>query len=849
MSWQSFRYLVGLAFLAAVTPVATAQPKKDAFAEYRQFLKPPETILEYWGAIQFEIELGSFELASKHLRGMLEKKKPTEDELFQLERQVGMAALLRLNNQFANWLNEVKKELKKLDELPPEEKARAEVKKKIEDYQAFAQTKVNIETVITQTTAAVEKFLADPVRIKKYIGLLYATTEEQQYALAELYKSKSAVVPYMIDELKAGDAEKRLIILSALRRLSSEILPALVAALDSDDPVLKVELIDLFMARASREVTPHLWFLAASSTQPEKVREKAREALAYFSLPPERISSDKRVMERELVKAIGQLPSSKVMLTREAEKYYRHQVSFADPKAVTIWRWDGKNVVAGWPGVPKVSASKAEEYYGLRFAGQALALDSTYQQAQILLISLILEKTYEQGGYDRPLAIVDPNVHAVVSSVNPDVLIAVLERALDEKRVPLILAMTRTLGDLAEIRATRPTERADPSLTRALLFADRRVQMAAAEALLRVPGDRAALTNFRIVEVLRRALAADTAGAPKLLIGFVNDEYANKVAATVKEAGFDPIVVKSGRDLLKRVIAAADIEAIIFDADLPDPGLTSLLGQLRGDIHASRIPLFVTPSHQQEDRFLADLRQVDDQLKGAAPGTKPTLLFRRDQIEGQLKVQALVSEAALERFARVYRHLYPLAASSAINVKELQPALQARLEIAVNPPLAESELKEYAEKAVHQLARAAKGELASLDFSVAGETVIVALRSKKLSEKGQIAAIEIVGRLPGKAAQTELVRVILDVDDKRPAAIRLAAASVLVQHMQRNSPLLSESEIKDLREAQVMSNDPAYKAALVQVFGAMRPDARTSGDILRGYQPKVPVAVAPKPEK
>ena len=436
------------------------------------------------------------------------------------------------------------------------------------------------------------------MRIKKYIGLLFESVEEQQYALKELFQSGAAVVPQMIDALKASEPDKRLVILAALRRLGPEVLPPLMAALDSDDAALKIDLIDLFLVRASRQVAPYLWFLAASNTQPEMVRAKARRALAYFSLPQEQIPTDKLLLERAITQAAGKLPSSPAVLTRQAELYYRHQIAFADPKAVVVWRWDGKTVVPGWPGAITVPASKAEEYYGVRFAGQALTLDPTYRPAQELMVSLLLEKTYEQGGLDRPLLLADPNVQAVVSSVNPDVIVAVLEHALDEKRVPLILATTRLLGDFAEVRATRPTENADPALMRALLFADRRVQMAAAEALLRVPGDRSGLTAGRIVEVLRRALAVDVIGAPKIVVGFVNDEFTNKVVESAKQSGYEPIVVKTGRDLLKRVIAAADIEAIIFDADLPDPGLTSLLGQLRGDVNANRIPLFVTPPHQ-----------------------------------------------------------------------------------------------------------------------------------------------------------------------------------------------------------------------------------------------------------
>ena len=823
------RYFLVPVFLFALTAVAAAQdkdqappkapPKKDSFDEYRQYLKPPVTVPDYWGAIQFEIELGSYELAARHLRALMEKKKPTDEELYDLERQIGMAALLRLRN-VTQWSTVAKDQ---------------------------ADAVKDVDALITQTTAAVRKHLNDPLRIKKYIALLYASTEEQQFALRELYQSGAAIVPHVIDELKVVDAEKRSILLATLRRLGPEVLPPLVAALDSDDAVLKMDLIDLFLARTSREVSPFLWFLAASPTQPEKVRDKARNALAYFSLPPERISKDKPTLARELAKAAAQLPPAKDVLTRIADKYYRHEIRFADDKAVTVWRWDGRNVVVGWPGVPTVSASKAEEYYGVRFAGQALALDPAYKPAQNLMVSLLLEKTYEQGGFDRPLAKADPNVQAVVSSINPDVIVAVLERALDEKRVPLILATTRLLGDLAEVRATRPTESADPALMRALLFADRRVQMAAAEALLRVPGDRSGSTGARIVEVLRRALAAEGAAVPKVLVGYANDEFSNKVVETLKEAGYEAVVVKTGRDLLKRVIAAADIEAILFDADLPDPGFTSLVGQLRGDAHAGRLPLFITPSHQQADRLLIELRDVDEQLKGAAPGNKPALQLRRDQIDGRLRLQSLADEAALERFAKMYRNVYPLSAANVVTVRDLQPALRARLDIAVNPPLAESELKEYAEKAVRYLARAAKGELPGLDATVAADAVYRALRLKKLSPEGQLSAIEIIGRLPGHEAQTELLRAVLDNDDKRPAAVRLAAASELIRHIQRNSALLSPAEVVALHEAYGKSTDAPYRAALAQVFGVLRPDTRATGDILRGYRPQPPGAPAPMP--
>ena len=39
-----------------------------------------------------------------------------------------------------------------------------------------------------------------------------------------------------------------------------DVVPPLVAALDSNDPDLIVDVISVFMRRGSKEVVPHLWF-------------------------------------------------------------------------------------------------------------------------------------------------------------------------------------------------------------------------------------------------------------------------------------------------------------------------------------------------------------------------------------------------------------------------------------------------------------------------------------------------------------------------------------------------------------------------------------------------------------
>src|SRR5262249_27073073 len=145
---------------------------------------------------------------------------------------------------------------------------------------------------------------------------------------------------------------------------------------------------------------------------------------------------------------------------------------------VIVWYWDGKQLRSE----PR-TISQAEEYYGLRFARQALELDPAYRPAQLVFLSMALDKAYERGGIDKPLSTAAPKVRALLATVDPELRVAVLDRALQENHLPVILGSVQALGDLGEVRATRASGTEVPPLVRALSYGDRRVQFAAADAL------------------------------------------------------------------------------------------------------------------------------------------------------------------------------------------------------------------------------------------------------------------------------------------------------------------------------------------------------------------------------
>src|SRR5689334_16805164 len=138
--------LAGLLLLAAVS-VSFAQDD-----DYRKLFKKPETVLDHWVGLKFELDVGRPDLAAAYLRGLV-LKKPADKDLLDLVDRDGLTAIQRLRNvrQWSKVKEENEQALKDVDEL------------------------------ITRTNEVVRKRLADPARIRDLISQLKATPEERIY--------------------------------------------------------------------------------------------------------------------------------------------------------------------------------------------------------------------------------------------------------------------------------------------------------------------------------------------------------------------------------------------------------------------------------------------------------------------------------------------------------------------------------------------------------------------------------------------------------------------------------------------------------------------------------------------
>jgi CheY-like chemotaxis protein len=308
------------------------------------------------------------------------------------------------------------------------------------------------------------------------------------------------------------------------------------------------------------------------------------------------------------------------------------------------------------------------------------------------------------------------------------------------------------------------------------------------------------------VEVLRRAVAAEPAGAhkPKVLLGYAKVEVTEAVGQALEKAGFEPVAVHTGRDAMRRLNEAADIDLVLIDADLPDPELPYLLGQLRADVNTGLLPVVVTAAPEREPR----LRQVTEH----------------------------------------YRNVSLAPPGLALDPDGLKRILPALIRDAMGQPLSDTQLKTYAERALVSLDRMARGEVPGYDVVPAGDTVLTALHSSKLSQEAQLAAIDVAGRLPGTKPQTELANVVLDVN--RTLGVRNAAAQELVRHIEVHGPTLDAAQVKALEGVLAVGDtNPTLRANVALVMGSLRPSAAVTGERLKQFQPPPPAPAAPPKEK
>ena len=597
----------------------------------------------------------------------------------------------------------------------------------------------------------------DPKRIADLIAKLRDPADNvREQALAGLKDAREGAVGPLLAVLAdpARSAEHRNA-RTAMAMLGAEAVKPLVAALDGGKPELQTQAIEVLGMLNARQAAP---LVAASCLAPKsdpKLRAAAKEAL---------------------VRMIGYVPSrpeAAGYLAEQARQYFDCRKTLDDDVngRVEYWHWDSAKHECAARMCTLEDASQA---LALRSARHAYCLTPENRDVRRLYLAAMLEDAARQNGLDKPLKKDDIAVREAGEFGAPAVE-EVLETAMTGGHPAAATAAATILGEIGEAKALLHRSSEPAPLVRAVRNADRRLRLAAAEAIVRLQPAGSFAGSSAVPQTL--ALAAGTSGARRALVASPNTESARTLVGLLAAAGLQVDSAVDGRELYRLAAASPDYELALIDAGIQHPPVAELVQQLRQDWRTATLRVGLIA----RDQWIAQAEQIarGDPLSRA-------FAWPHDDQAGRWQLEQVTGIAA--------RDFVPFA--------DRQQQAARALDLLV------------------ELSRASPG---LYDLRPTEEMVVRALTVPKLGTR----AAFVLGKLGTSASQRALVEAASQ--PSCPLAIRQAAAGAFRRSVEEHHILLTTAEIQRQyqRHNESASADAATQKILASLLDAI--EAPTKG--------------------
>ncbi len=689
------------------------------------FGNPPKTPLELWDAIDYLTRTGQAKQAVPYLNAFM-KANPDDAVLLKVRDDFGVGSILRLADDPA--------------------------------------TSSVVKTLVDRLTEASHRHARDPERIARAIQALLKSPSEQKYAVERLREAGAYAVPALIAALgRPGLTDtERSDLVKGLGRLDGAAVPPLIAALDASDASIVSAAAEALGRIADPRAVPALTYVAAKSQAEPAVRAVERITRTPFA-------------QRPLTPAR--------LLVAEARRYHTRAVDFPSGDVI-VWVWDeaGKT-----PKPREMSRAAAENYFGVKLARAALALNPGDLDAQVALVGLNLEAAASASGGASKVAATDPAFTTALST--GALVLGRVARQANADRKPEVAALAvNALGQVTN-RDAITTDRRPHPLVEALAAPDRRVQFAAARALVLLDPAKAFPGSSRVVPTLARFVASGP--QPRAVIIDGNLPRGSQFAGFLKTLGYEPMVAATGDQGFRLAARAADVELIFVDPHMVQGAwrLDDVLANLRAEPATAGLPIYVYGGLALE-LTLADLLKRYPDVKFIVQPTSP------ERLESMLGGR-------------------PSA-------------------------LTDAERAAYAREAAALLARVASR--AGGPFTPDLERVEPALTLALQSPETSVAASAALSEVPSADAQRGLADLLLDPSRSNQA--RVDVAGKLSRSIQRFGPLVSADQEARLLTELAGADDLKLRNSLAAVVGALRPKAAQVGKRLIGDAVPHPPAAA-----
>jgi hypothetical protein len=487
----------------------------------------------------------------------------------------------------------------------------------------------------SEATASVEQLVQ---------GLSAEDERTRDEAVVGLRKAgEAAISPLMAVLADPARAAEHKRVRAVLVSMAGDATRPLLAYLDSSNPKLVVQVIDIFTAARARDSL--VWLLApyASPDSPAQVRAAAGNALKTM---------------------VGALPTGREasrILTERAQRYLDGKAGMKRDEngMVTLWQWNAKDQRAEAKTYSLVAA-RAE--LASRLAGDALAVDPANEKVRRLFLLATLEAAAYEAGLDEAVVVGPGTRVARAAEFGPEALLKVLDEAMRTGHGSAAAAAAQVLGQAATARQALSTSSKPSPLARALRSSDRRTRTAAVEAIVRLKPTEPFAGSSYLPEAM--AFLASSKGERRAMVAARNTAEARRIGGFLADMGYEIDTAVTGHELLKKLAESSDYELVLVDVRIDRPPIGILLQQLSQDGRTARLPVGVIGA---EGFFKQSEKAARDEPMAIAlvrPHSRKTVEWQLKRLEALIPTTRVSAELRKKQAVRTLAQLAELAETS-----------------------------------------------------------------------------------------------------------------------------------------------------------------------------------------
>lgn len=421
-------------------------------------------------------------------------------------------------------------------------------------------------------TQAARRLAQQPERLQGLVERLSDPSPiRRERAIDSLRRLHLSVVPPLLEALSdAARTDEHPEIRAAIARLGEHLIDPLLGALDSPDPALRVQVIRTLGQFRNTRVLSRIVGPFADPDSSDEIRDAAAQAIVNIvGRLPDRSHVTQFLYDQASAYLDGMLPGR---LDHEDR--------------VTLWTWDQQQGTS----VPlRLEASDASLLYAARLSWDLYRIDPDNVHYRRLALSTNLQWAKTQAGLDNPLDFSEGSLAVQVAQVGVDALEDVLVHAMETRRPVAATGVIELLGRMGDPTLVESSNGRPRALVLALLNGDRRLRMAAADAIVQVDPHRAYAGSSYLPEVLGHVIG--TVGTRRALVVHPRRETAQNLAGLLTELGFEVDSATSSREAFRLAIRHPDYEFALISDAVDRPPVREAIQMFRKDPRTNRLAI------------------------------------------------------------------------------------------------------------------------------------------------------------------------------------------------------------------------------------------------------------------